>query len=171
MVPCVLTAITTGYWALRLMFLPLNGGAESWWPPIMLGASILLMGSGLHVVVHQLRGVWLVLFAGALPLLLCIAVFQRVPPRGVVFALSVAFAMWIIQQLASAMNRRGSMVLVASLILAVSWVPFSINAVRSYLSPSAPVSDSAGLVFSLAPWVLIAMCVLVGSSSMGAEGR
>jgi len=137
-------------------------GTKSWWPPIMLGASILLMGSGLQVVVPPLRGVWLVLLAGALPLLLGIAVFRTVPPRGVAFALSVAFVMWIIQQLSSAMNRRGSLVLVASLVLAVSWVPFSINAVRSYLSPSAPVSDSTGLVFSLAPWVLIAVCVLVG---------
>jgi len=57
------TAVVTGYWALRLMFLPLNGGPQSWWPPIMLGASILLLGGGMHVVAPQVRGVWLVLLA------------------------------------------------------------------------------------------------------------
>jgi len=31
----LLTSVMTGYWALRLMFLPLNGGPHSPWPPIV----------------------------------------------------------------------------------------------------------------------------------------
>jgi hypothetical protein len=158
----VVTAVITGYWALRLMFLPLNGGPQSWWPPIMLGTSILLLGSGMHVVVPQVRGVWLVLFAAVLPLALCAVLFGALAFRCVFFALVVALSMWITQALASAVSRVGGLALIVSLILAVSWVPRSVNTLRLYFSPTTSSPDPTVLIMLLVPWVLIIASVIAG---------
>jgi hypothetical protein len=158
----VVTAVITGYWALRLMFLPLSGGPQSWWPPIMLGASILLLGGGMHVVVPQVRGVWLVLFAAVLPLALCAVLFGALAFRCGFFALVVALSMWITQALASPVNRVGGLALIVSLILAVSWVPGSVNTLRLYFSPTTSSPDPTVLILLLVPWVFIIASVIAG---------
>ena len=157
-----MTAVVTGYWALRLMFLPLNGGPQSWWPPIMLGASILLLGGGMHVVAPQVRGVWLVLLAAVLPLALCAVLFGALAFRCGFFALVVALSMWITQSLASAVNRAGGLALIVSLILAVSWVPGSLNTLRLYFSPTTSRPDPTVLILLLVPWVFITASVIAG---------
>lgn len=157
-----MTAFITGYWALRLMFLPLNGGAQPWWPPIMLGASILLLGGGMHVVVPQVRGVWLVLFAAVLPLALCAVLFGALAFRCGFFALAVALSMWITQALASVVKRAGGLALIVSLILAVSWVPGSVNTLRLYFSPRTSSPDPTVLILLMVPWVLIIASVVAG---------
>ena len=158
----VVTAVITGYWALRLMFLPLNGGPQSSWPPIMLGASILLLGGGIHVVVPQVRGAWLVLFAAALPLVLCAVLFGALASRCWLFALAVAVGTWITQAVASALKRAELVALIASLILAASWVPGTVNTLRLYFSPVTSSPDPMALILSLAPWVLIFASAVAG---------
>src|SRR5215831_4286044 len=93
----LLTGVMTGYWALRLMFLPLNGGPQSWWPPIMLGASIVLLVGGVHAVIPRVQGFWLVLLAPAISLVLCAVLFQNLGARCWFFALAMALSTWIIQ--------------------------------------------------------------------------
>ena len=159
---CVMTAVITGYWALRLMFPPVNAGPQSWWPAIMLGASILLLGGGVHTVVPPVRGAWLVLFAAAFPLVLYAVHFRALPSRCWFFALAVALSMWITQALASALKRAQYVVLITSLILAASWVPVSVNTLRFYFSPTPRSPDPMVLFSLLALWVLILESVVVG---------
>jgi hypothetical protein len=158
----LLTGVVTGYWALRLMLLPINGGPQSPWPSIMLGASILLLVAAVHAVIPRVRGVWLVLLAPAIPLVLCAVLFQSVAERCWFFALAMALSMWIIQAIASARKRAGLVFLIASLILAASWVPLSVNTLRLYFAPATSSSDPMTLVLALAPWVLIFATVVAG---------
>ncbi len=159
---CVLTAIITGYWALRLMSLPVNRGPQTWWPTIMLGASILLLGGGTQGVVPQVRGAWLVLFAEVCPLVLCAVLFRALPSKCWFFAFAVALSMGIIQALASALKRAEYVVLVTSLILAASWVPVSVDTLRGYFSPIPRSSGPIVLFPLLALWVLLLESVAVG---------
>jgi len=158
----LLTSVMTGYWALRLMFLPLNGGPHSPWPPIMLGASILLLAGGVHAVIPRVQGVWLALLAFAIPLALCAALFQNLAARCWFFALAIALSAWIIQTIASAFKTAELVPLITSLMLAASWVPLSVNTVRLYFAPTTSNPDPIVLVLSLAPWVLILASVAAG---------
>lgn len=171
----LLTSVITGYWALRLMFLPLNGGPQSWWPPIMLGASILLLVVGVHVVVPRVQGVWLVLLALAIPLVLCAALLQSLAARCWFFALAVALSTLLVQTITSALKRRELLLPMVSLILAASWVPLSVNTLRLYFAPTTSSPDPMVLLLSLAPWVLIVASVAAGifvckSPTSGANG-
>lgn len=157
-----MTSIITGYWALRLIFLPVDGEPQSWWPAIMLGASILLLSTGIHAVVPKIRGVWLVLLAAVLPLVLFAVLFRALPLRWWFFAFAVALSMGITQVLASALERAEYLVPVTSLILAVSWVPVSVNTLRGYFSPTSSSPDPWVLYSLLALWVLILESVVVG---------
>ncbi len=158
----VVTAAITGYSALRLMFLPLNGGTQSWWSPIMLGGSILLLGGGIHAVIPRVKGVWLALFAAALPLVLCAVIFGALPSRCWLFTLGVALSMWIIQAVTSVFKRTELAALIATLILAASWVPLSVITLRLYFSPTTSSPDPMVLIWLLAPWVLIFASVVAG---------
>ena len=159
---CVLTAVITGYRALRFMYVPGNEGPQPSWPAIMLGASILLLGAGIHAVVPPVRGAWLVLFTAAFPVALWAVLFRALPLRCWFFALAVALSMWITQALASALKKAELVVLITSLILAASWVPVSVNTLRGYFSPTLRSSARVVVFPLLALWVLILESVVVG---------
>ena len=123
----VVTAFLTGYMVLYVMLQTVNGGPWSWWYPIMLGASILLLVGGVHVVASGVKKGSLVALAGVLPLIMCGA-FGGLPLRCWVFAIAVALVTWAGLALASAFKRTAITGLIAAVILAASWVlpPFAL---------------------------------------------
>ena len=159
---CVLTAVISGYWAFRLMYPPVIGGPQAWWPAFMLGASILLLGGGIQAVFPQVRRVWFVLFAGAFPLVLCAVVIGALPSRCWLIAFAVALCMGITQALAWALKKVEYVALITSLIVAASWVPVSVNTLRAYFSPTAGSPNPYVLVFLLGMWVLIFESIFAG---------
>jgi hypothetical protein len=149
----VVTAAITGYWAVRLMFLPLNGGPQSGWPPVMLGASILLLVAGAYVVIPRITGVCLAPLALAVPMVLCAVLFEVTETRCWLFSFVVALGACIIQYAASAFRKADLVPLIASLIL---------NALRLYFAPTASSPDPMLLVLSLSPWALILASAAAG---------
>src|SRR5215469_12289907 len=99
----VLTALVTGLWAIYLIGLPSIGGPWSWWYPINLAASILLLVGGLHIAVLQLKQLWLVAVAFGLSLFCWnVAVWFR---EGLIFAGATALATWCALALSSLWKR------------------------------------------------------------------
>jgi hypothetical protein len=170
---CVLTAVISGYLALRI-FQQVNGEPRAWWTVIMLGASILLLGGGIHVVVTRVPGGWFALFAAAFPLVLCRVLFGVLPLGCWLFAFAVALSMGIIQALAGAFKGPEYVVLITSLILAASWVPVSVNTLRVYFSLTAGSPNRFVLLFLLGMWVLIFESVVAAillCKSLGSDER
>jgi hypothetical protein len=98
----VLTALVTGFWAIYLIGLPSIGGPWSWWYPINLAASILLLG-GLHIAVPQLKQWWLLAVAFGLSLLCWnLAVWFR---EGLLFAVGAVLETWCVLALSSLWKR------------------------------------------------------------------
>jgi hypothetical protein len=145
------------------MVLPVNGDPLSGWPAIMLGASILLLGGGIHAVVPRIRRAWFVLFAGGIPVVLCAVLFRALPLRCWFLAFAVALCMGIIQALARALKRAEYVVLITSLILAASWVPVTVHTLHAYFSPTTGRPAPTALVFLLGMWVLIVESVVAGA--------
>lgn len=129
------TAFMTGYMVLYLMLETIYGGPWSWWYPIMLGASILLLAGGVHVIAPRVKNRWLSAVAGVLPLIMCGA-FGALPLRCWIFAIAIAFASWAGLALASAIKRTATTGLMAALILAASWAPPSVRSLTVYFSPN-----------------------------------
>jgi hypothetical protein len=157
----VVTAFQTGYLVLYAMLQTVNGGPWSWWYPIMLGASILLLVGGVHVVAFRVKEGWLVVLAAALPLAMCGA-FGGLPLRCWVFAIAVAVVTWASLALASAFKRAAITGLIATLILAASWVPPSVRTLSVYFSAKPPDPNPVALLWLLAPWVLIVASIIAG---------
>lgn len=158
----IVTGAITGYWALRVMFLPVNGGKQSGWPPIMLGASILLLVSCVNVVVPTVRGVYLALLALTIPLVLCGVLFEGLATRCWLFGFAVSLSTWVIRYAASSFRRTRLFPLIVSLILMTSWIPLSVNTLSLYLAPTTPSPSPRFLVLLLALWVLILASVAAG---------
>jgi TPR repeat protein len=130
---------------------------------------------GVHAVVPRVQGVWLVLLAPAIPLVLCAALFQSLAARCWFFALAVALSTLLVQTIASALKKGELLLPMVSLILAASWVPLSVNTLRLYFAPATSSPDPMVLLLSLAPWVLIVASVAAGifvckSPTSGAKG-
>jgi hypothetical protein len=64
----VVTAFVSGYWEFNLMMRPLIGGPSSWWYPVTLGASVLLLAGGILTLVSQMKSGRLVAFVASLVL-------------------------------------------------------------------------------------------------------
>ena len=64
----VLTAVVSGCWELYLMLRPTIGGPWSWWYPITLVASVLLLVGGILTMVSGVRPARLLVLAGSLVL-------------------------------------------------------------------------------------------------------
>jgi hypothetical protein len=170
---CVLTAVISGYWALKLMMVLLvNGELLFGRPAIMLGASIQLLGSGIHSVVPQVRGAWFVLIAAAAPLVLCAVAFSNIPSTCWFFAFAVALCMGITQAISRALKRAEYEILITSLILGASWAPISFDMLHAYFSRSSSLPTPI-LAFLLGMWVLILESIvagiLLGKSPRGGE--
>lgn len=159
------TAVLTGYSALYQMLQTINGGPWSWWFPIMLGASILLLIGSFHNVAPLVRPVWLAVIAAAIPLAIC-SVFGSLPLRCWVFALAVATLAWASLAVTTSVQNVSLTAFIASLMLAVSWLPVSFHTFHIYFSPYPPNADPIALLPLLILWSLITVClVLSGKSS------
>src|SRR5260370_11185259 len=141
---CFVTALVTGYYSLRLIFGTVNGERSSW-PFAMLAASILLLVAGIRFAAHM-RDVWLVLIAAAIPMLLCIALVGHLLVRCSLFALLTALSFWLLEAIASLFKRKGLLLLLASLALAISWVPFSVSIWQVYFAPTTSGPDPMNLL-------------------------
>jgi hypothetical protein len=156
----VLTALVTGFWAIYLIGLPSIGGPWSWWYPINLAASILLLVGGLHIAAPQLKHLWLLAVAFGLSLLCWnLAVWFR---EGLIFAGASALATWCALALSSFWKRGWIVSLVATLLLATWWIPQSVRTFAAFFSARASLAPS-GLLWAIAPSVLvIASLIAVG---------
>jgi hypothetical protein len=167
----VVTALVTGFWAIYLIGLPSVGGPWSWWYPVNLAASILLIVGGLHIVVSQLKQFWLLTVAVGLSLLCWnLGVWFR---EGLIFAAVVALATWCALALASLWKRGWIVSLIAALLLAAWWVPQSVRALAAFFSPRASLAPS-GLLWALAPALLVIaslIAVIAASRAPTVNGR
>jgi len=55
--------------------------------------------------------------------------------------------------------------LVATLVLAVWWIPASMHTVDLYFSSRPPAPDSGGLVWTLVPGILVVISLIIGVAS------
>jgi hypothetical protein len=156
---CILTTLVTAYYALRLMFGSVNGGPRLWWPWLMLGASILLLVGGVHLVIPRVCPFVPFLGAPVIPLLLCLGLLGHVVVRCWLFAGAILLGTCVIECLIWVSRKPGLTLLITSLLLAGSWVPFSVNIWRGYFSPYPQVLDPRVLVVSYAPWLLMLACI------------
>lgn len=152
------TALVTGYWGLRMMFTP--GGV--WWLLSMFGAPILLLVGGVLTLFPQVKKRWLVSLAGAIPLVIWAAFLREFLWIYWTFTAAVALATWGILALASALKRNWIAGFMASLILAASWTPISVEVSVEYFSPKNTGTDPMILILVLGPWVLIIASLSAG---------
>jgi hypothetical protein len=170
-----ITALLCGHAALLMMMQTVNGGTPSWWGPIMLGAAILLMVAGIRAVTPRLAIVWLAAIAATGPIAICTA-FATWPLRCWIFAVALGLSAYIILKVDRTVKRGDIAALLASFLLAASWISVSLNAIRAYLSPNALKPNTVALVILLFYWVLIAGVLLragasVLSSASGGRAR
>jgi hypothetical protein len=154
----VVTALFTGYWGLRMMFTP--GGV--WWLLGMFGAPILLLVGGILTFFPQAKKKWLVSLALVIPLVIWVAFLREFLWTYWTFTAAVALVAWGILELASAPKRNWLAGFVASLILAASWIPMSVEALSEYFSPQSKGWDPTLLTLLLVPWVLIVASIIAG---------
>lgn len=155
----LVTALFTGYWGLRFTFAP----AGVWWLLTMLGAPILMLVGGVLTLFPRVKKVWLVALAGTILFVIWVAFIREFLWVYWVFAVAVVLVTWGILALASALKREWLAGFVASVILAASWAPVSVEVWVEYFSPKNPGTDQMGLILLvLVPWVLIVASLIAG---------
>lgn len=160
----IVTAFFTGYWGLRMMFAPFPSGSFFWWPLTMFGAPILLLIGGILTLFPRMKKIWLIAIAGTIVLGVWVAFLRDFDLVFWVFAASVALATYGILALTSALRRNWLSGLVASLALAISWIPMSVEVLAQYLSPQSKGWDPPLLLsLVLAPWILILASIVAAS--------
>jgi hypothetical protein len=149
----VVTAFVTGCWAIYLIGLPSVGGPWSWWYPIILAASILLLVGGVHMALPRLRRGWLVLIAAVFSILSWnLGTWLR---EALIFAGVMAATAWCVLALASLSKRAWVVSFIASLLLAVWWVPQSVRTLNAFFSPRSASVAPSGLLWALTPALLV----------------
>ena len=159
-----ITALLTGYAALFMMMQTVNGGPWSWWGPVMLGASILLMVVGIRAFANRLAMGWLVAIAAATPPVIC-SLFGGWPLRCWLFALAVALSALAIFKVDAVVAHGDAAAFLASSLLGASWISASVNTVRAYFSPNVVNPSPALLVVLFLFWVLIITTLLTSGST------
>lgn len=163
-------AIVTGYWGLQAMFSDSSGGRFFWWPVTMLGASVVLLAGGILVLFPQIKKGWLVALAGIILLVIWAALIRDFSWTYNIFAVAVTLITWGTLALASGLKRPATAPLLASLMLAVAWLPGSVIAFRAYLFPNPPARNPPALLPLLVLWVLVIASVIVGAISSRRPG-
>jgi hypothetical protein len=156
------TALVSAYWEFSLMLRLFIGGPWSWWYMIMLGASVLLLVGGVHIVAPQIRGGWLVALAAMVPLLLW-SLFRHWSWVWLVFTLATAMIAWGTLFLAAALQKPWVVSLIASVLLAIWWVPASVRALSAYFSPKPTNLDPTELIWALTPCLLVILSLIAGA--------
>lgn len=159
-----LTAVTTGFWATYLMALPLIGGPWSWWHPVALAASIVLLIGGLRILFPSVRNGWLVGLAGLLALLPWN--LRAWYYAALVFAVAVTAITWMILLIARLARRNRLVPLVASCVLAGWWATGVVATVHAYLSPKPPAVGLTDVLGILIVCVLIVASVVLSAVSL-----
>lgn len=164
------TALVTGYLGLRVMFTPSGGGRFFWWPLIMFGAPILLLVGGILTLFPQVKKRWLVALAGTILFVVWVAFVRDFSWTYWIFAVAVTLVTWGILALTSALKRNWVGGFMASLILAASWIPVSVEVLVEYFSPKPPNPDPAALLWVLAPSILAFASLIAGVASSKSSG-
>jgi hypothetical protein len=166
-------ALVSGGWELYLMMRPLIGGPQSWWYPVMFGASILLLVGVIYTLFPRLKKPWLIVLVSAVPLLLC-GILGSLEWRCWVYAITLALGAWGILALATHFNRTSLVALIPSLVLVAWWAPASIytclRALGLYLSPTPMATSPLLVVLALIPPVLLVACVAVATANLRTSG-
>ena len=157
------TALLTGYATLYQILQTVNGGPWSWWYPIMLGGSILLVVGNIHELVPKLNNLWLVALSALMPLALC-GLLGRPPLRCWAFGIALAFIAWIGLAVGSTTRQLNVLTLASSLALLASWLPMSVRTFRVYLSSNASGSNATVLLPLFLTWALLIATVALSSS-------
>jgi hypothetical protein len=157
------TALLTGYATLYQILQTANGGPWSWWYPIMLGGSILLVVGDIREIVPKLNSLWLVALSALIPLALC-GILGGLPLRCWAFGIGLGFIAWIGLAVGSTTRQLNFLTLASSLTLLASWLPMSVRTFRVYLSSGAPSSNATVLLPLFLTWVLLIATVALSSS-------
>lgn len=159
----VVTGLLTGYAAVYQMMQTVNGGPWSWSYPFMLGASVLVLVSGVQNVFADIGAVWLALIAAVLPIGFC-ALFGTVPVRCWVFAIIIGAVTWACFTLAGG-RRPGLPALIASGALIASWLPSSVATIYAYLFPNLPAVNQPVLTPLIVFWMFLLAAMIISSVS------
>lgn len=158
----VAIALVTGYWGLQMMFI-YSGGRFFWWPLTTFGASVVLLAGSILLVLPRTRKGWLIASAGVIPLVVWVALIRDFSWTYGIFAATVVLFTWATMVLSSAFKRNGFAPFAASLMLAIAWLPSSVNAFRAYLFPDPPFRNPPVLLPLLVLWALIAASIVMGA--------
>jgi hypothetical protein len=159
----VVTGLLTGYAAVYQMMQTVNGGLWSWSYPLMLGASVLLLASGIHNLFPRTTAVWLALIAAVIPIALC-ALFGSMPVRCWAFAAIIGFVTWSCFTFAGG-RRPGLTALIASMALIASWLPSSFGTIHAYLFPTPPAANQPVLTPLIVFWILLLVVTIISGVS------
>lgn len=156
----VVTALVSGYWASYLIGRASIGGPSSWWYPITLGASVLLLVGGVHTALPDLKRSWLVAIAAGVSLLPWnLGAWLR---EGLTFALVVTLVSWGALAAASTWKRAWIVAFIASVLLAAWWIPASVYNLGVYFSPKQSSLSPMQLAETLIPSVLVVASLIAG---------
>jgi hypothetical protein len=156
----IVTALVTGFVGLRVMFTPLNVGRFYWWPLITFGAPLLLLIGGILILFPHVKRKSLVALVGTVLFVVWVAFIHDLLWTFLVFAVAVVLVAWSVLAISSAAKRDGLVSLIASSVLALSWVPISIDTFRL---PSQNVLQNLAALFPLLfIWGLIIGSVISG---------
>jgi hypothetical protein len=159
----LVTGLLTGYAAVYQMMQTVNGGSWSWSYPLMLGASVLLLVSGVHDMFVNISTVWLALIAAAFPIGFC-ALFGATPVRCWVFAIFIGAVTWACFTLAGG-RRPGLPALIGSSALIASWLPSSVATMYAYLFRNPPVTNRPVLTTLIIFWIFLLAAMMISSIS------
>jgi hypothetical protein len=160
----LVTALVTGFFGLRVMFAPYFSGPFYWLPLIAFGAPILLLVGGILTLFPRTKKELLVAVPGII-LFVVWVIFTRYSSWTYwIFSVAVIFVNWGVLATRSAAHKDDLAALIASLLLAVIWIPGSLHTFLANLSFIFDLPSEALLTTLpvLLIWALIIGCVICG---------
>lgn len=139
-----------------------------WLPMIGLGAAILLLVGGLFTLFPKIREMWLVLLAAAIPATFWVVFLRKFSTPYCIFIASVILVTWATVTWASASRRPPIVAFIASVSLALFWLPVSFGTLRSSYLTATVLANVPIVALSL---LTIVTSVLSGLTAFRAQER
>lgn len=162
----VVTALVSGYWGFRAMFLA-SPGPLPWVQSTIFGAPILLLIGGLLILSPQLEKKWLIVLAAAILVVFWGAYFRDVSNLYLVFAAAVMLITWAVLGLASTLRRPAIVAFIPSLILALCWTAVPIGVFRNAVSIVPPIGNAVKTFLANGPLMVVWMLTVAASVLSG----
>lgn len=161
----LVTAMVTGFLGLRVMFAPSYFSGPFYWLPLTaFGAPILLLAGSILTLFPQVKKGVLVAIVGIILFIVWVAFMRYSSWTYWIFSVAVTLINWGVLAICSAVHKDELAALMASLLLAVIWIPGSLHRLFFNLLHVFDLPGEALLTTLpvLLIWALIIGCVICG---------